>query len=318
MTTTLSSKTFYRNLSHFGRFCVSGKDAAALLHHLTTNDIKKLESGAGCDAVLLTSKARILDWLEIWRDGEQYLVLTSPNRRAIFAPHAQKFILYRQEVKIEDISETGACFGLFGGELPKVLAGWESGSVLDSPMHSLQKTEIDGTAVTFSRTRRLPGTGVLLWSDDAAKLQELVENSSAQLCDDALYNRLRVEAGIPVTGLELTEAVNPWEANFDSAISLDKGCYNGQEVVARLHSYKKIKQRLMGLQLENALPLGESIALKSEGRAAGMLTSSAVSPELGAIGLGYIRTNYQKEGQVLELESTPAQKVTVQALPFEL
>lgn len=317
MTTTLSSKTYYRNLSHFGRFRIGGKDATDLIHHLTTNHIKKLRPNEGCDAVLLTSKARVLDWLEVWREEDGYLLVTSPNRRAIFTPHAQKFILYRQDVKIKDVSEQGAWFGIFGGELSKVLAKWQCESILDMPMNSLLQTEVEGVAVTLSRTRRLPGTGVLLWSDDAEKLGAIIQNSTAELCEDALYNRLRIEAGVPVTGLELTEAVNPWEANFDDAISLDKGCYNGQEVVARLHAYKKIKQRLMGLRLEHALPLGESIALKSDGRAAGMLTSSADSPEFGAIGLGYVRSNYQEEGQVLDLESTPAQKVTVCALPFK-
>ena len=131
------------------------------------------------------------------------------------------------------------------------------------------------------------------------------------------YNALRIEAGIPVAGLELTEEINPWEANLDFAISLDKGCYNGQEIVARLNTYQKIKKRLMGLRLESALENGPRVALKSESRDAGVLTSSAISPRLGAIGLGFIRTEWQEESRDLQLKSTPSQRATVAFLPFE-
>lgn len=298
-------------MSHFGRFRVSGKDAAVLLHHLTTNNIKKLQDGQGCDAILVSNKARVLDWLQVWRDGEHYLVLTSPNRRAMFAPHAQKFVLYRQDVKIEDVSESGAMLGFFGENALGVLpASGES-----APLNSLIQTEIDGAPFCFSRTRRLPQNGVLAWSENAEALQKLARDSDAQNCDDATFNALRIAAGIPVTGLELTEEINPWEANLDFAISLDKGCYNGQEVIARLHSYKKVKQRLMGLKLENTFPPGERIPLKSEARNAGVLTSAA---SLGddVIGLGFVRGDFQNVGEVLETGSTPSQKAVVCELPF--
>src|SRR5690606_29357024 len=163
-----------------------------------------------------------------------------PNRRAMFAPHAQKFVLYRQDVKIEDVTESGALLGIFGDNLPGVLEQLNSTALLDAPLNTVVKTEANGLAISLMRTRRLPGNGVLLWSEAAAKLQALVQSLSLSPCDDATYNALRIQAGIPVAGLELTEDINPWEANFDFAISLDKGCYNGQEVVARLNTYKKI------------------------------------------------------------------------------
>src|SRR4051812_33868568 len=103
-----------RAMNHWGRFRVTGKDAGALLHHLTTNDIKKLKVNEGCDAALITSKGRLMDLLSIWRDAEGYTVLTSPNRRALFAPHARGFILYRQEVTVEDVSDSGHWRALFG------------------------------------------------------------------------------------------------------------------------------------------------------------------------------------------------------------
>ena len=304
-------------MSHFGRFRVAGKDAAVLLHHLTTNNIKKLQDGQGCDAISISNKARVLDWLCIWREGADYIVLTSPNRRASFAPHAQKFVLYRQEVKIVDETENGVMFGLFGDNAREVLTAWNAQEILDAPLNSISQIEIQGVLVKISPTRRLPAKGVLLHSDNRKGLEQLIFNCGATLCDDATYNALRIEAGIPVAGLELTEDINPWEANLDFAISLDKGCYNGQEIVARLNTYQKIKQRLMGLRLESALENGPRVALKSESRDAGVLTSSAISPRLGAIGLGFVRTQWQEETSELQVQSNPPQKAVVSALPFE-
>jgi folate-binding protein YgfZ len=309
----MTSKLYYRAMSHFGRFRVSGKDAATLLHHLTTNNIKKLQSGQGCDAILVSNKARVLDWLQIWRAGDDFLVLTSPNRRAMFSPHAQKFVLYRQDVKIEDVSENGAMLGFFGDGAPGVLPATGQ----NAPLNALVKTEIDGAVFCFSRTRRLPKNGVLVWSEHAEKVQKFARDFDAQNCDDATFNALRIAAGIPVAGLELTEEINPWEANLDFAISLDKGCYNGQEVIARLHTYKKIKQRLMGLKLKNAFAAGERIPLKSGERNAGVLTSSAPAQN-GAIGLGFVRSDFQNVGEALEVGSTPGQKAVVCDLPLEL
>ena len=90
--TAATQSVAYRDLSHFGLFRVTGAEAAALLHHLTTNDIKKLVPGRGIDAALVNNKARLLDVLTIIRPEEapgQYRVLTSPNRRELFAPHAR-------------------------------------------------------------------------------------------------------------------------------------------------------------------------------------------------------------------------------------
>src|SRR5438874_1079037 len=128
----------WRNLSHFGRFRFAGADAATLLHHLTTNDIKSLKPGESCEAVLVNHKARVLDWLTILRQDDALLIITSPNRRALLRPHAEKFILFRQDVKIEDVTESAAMWGLFGPRAEEFL---QSRGVAATP------------------TRRLPGSG---------------------------------------------------------------------------------------------------------------------------------------------------------------
>ncbi len=307
----------WRDMSHFGRFRVAGADAAQLLHHLTTNDIKGLRLDAGCDAALISSKARLLDLLTIFRSGEGYLVVTSPNRRAMFKPHAQQFILFRQDVRIEDITEATALFGVFGPQAQRVLE--TTGATPNEALNTVQTFDFAGATLFAARTKRLPLGGFFLWSDNKEKLAQLVQESGAPLCDNETYNLLRIESGIPAAGLELTEDVNPWEANLGTEISLHKGCYNGQEVVARLNTYKKVKQRLRGLKLEKPLPLpmGERASLSAGERAAGLVTSSTVSPRFGPVALAYVRGDYSEVGQQLQLAwQDETQTATVVDLPF--
>jgi folate-binding protein YgfZ len=242
-----ASRAVWRDMTHWGRIAVGGADGGALLHHLTTNNIKGLRAGQGCDTALINSKGRLLDLTSVFRRDEDYLVLTSPNRRDMFVPHAQKFVLYRQDVKLHDVTSDSAMFGIFGSQLEDALTALDIAS-LPQESGNFARFNQDDVAFYAARTRRLPGEGVLLWSDNLPGLRRLVEQSNVPLCDNETYNVLRVEAGIPVAGMELTEAINPWEAGLDSAISLHKGCYNGQEIVARLNTYKKVKQGLQGLR----------------------------------------------------------------------
>ncbi len=284
----------WRDMNHFGRFLVRGKDAAPLLHHLTTNDIKGLKVGQSCEAALINSKARMLDLLSIFRRENDFLVVTSPNRREMFAPHLRAFVLYRQDVEIEDISERGALFGLFGAQPNRVLDN-ENASFLVAP------------------TTRLPLNGVLLESDARDELTQFVQQSGVSLCDNETYNVLRVESGVPTTGLELTEAVNPWEAGLNDTISLNKGCYNGQEIVARLNTYQKVKRSLRGLKLSGDETI--SIKLKADGKEAGFISSRVVSPRFGAIALAYVRGDFVETETQLQVEDS-SQTAVVCDLPF--
>lgn len=303
-----------RDVSHFGRFLVSGKDAVALLHHLTTGDIKRLKPNSCGDAVLVSNKARVLDWLSIFRLNEGFFVLSSPNRRELFAPHAQRFVLFRQDVKIEDVSASTAMFGVFGPDTAKVLSSHGEPPIEDG---QVRQSHWDGVPVRLARTHRLPFGGYWIWSHEREKLQRLMQQNSTVSVDAETFNVLRVESGLPVTGLELTENINPWEAHLDESISLNKGCYNGQEIIARLNTYQKVKQRLCGLKLETPIDMATGAELTADGRAAGAITSSVLSPRFGPIALAYVRGEWQEPGQRLRvIFNGNEQAATIAALPF--
>ena len=285
----------WRDISHFGRFRLSGRDAAALLHHLTTNDIKKLKVGEHCEAALITAKARLIDWLSIYREQDSFVVWTSPNRRELFAPHVHKFILFGQDVTIEDITETTRALAVFGP--------------------NAQDINVDLARVGGFQSARWPNGGWSLWSENQSDLQPYQRGANV---DATTYNVLRIEAGLPVAGLELSEDFNPWEAGLNSSISLHKGCYNGQEIVARLNTYQKIKQHLRGLKIESDdAATWENATLHSAERNVGRVTSCVASPRFGTIALAYVRNDWAAPGNVLQVlageNSAPA---TVGELPF--
>ncbi len=286
----------WRDISHFGRFHLSGRDAGALLHHLTTNDIKKLKVGEQCNAALITAKGRLLDWLSVMRDENGYLVWTSPNRREMFAPHVRKFILFGQDVKIDDLSDSTRAIALFGPQS--------------------QTIKPDFTKIQGFYNARWPFGGWWLWSANESVLREYQRGSEI---DGPTYNVLRVEAGLPIAGAEISEEFNPWEAGLNSSISLHKGCYNGQEIVARLNTYQKIKQRLSGLKIEDAsAETWQNALLQCEERNVGMMTSCVDSPVLGTIALAYVRSDWAAPGTTLQvLANGQRATATVVKLPFE-
>jgi folate-binding protein YgfZ len=124
---------------------------------------------------------------------------------------------------------------------------------------------------------------------------------------------LRIEAGTPRLGRELGEEVLPQEAGLDHAVSTTKGCYTGQEVMARIRTYGQVKHRLVGLRVEADAPPAPGTPLEVEGARVGEVTSAALSPHAGAIALGYLRRPHDEPGTRVRAGGASAQ---VARLPF--
>ncbi|MEO6909212.1 MAG: glycine cleavage T C-terminal barrel domain-containing protein, partial [Abditibacteriaceae bacterium] len=190
--------------------------------------------------------------------------------------------------------------GVFGEDAHDIVSVYLSP---DAPLNKneIRRIKINDVPVDVLHTDRLPGGGFLLVTPSAETAQQIQEKLKLPECDNQTYNILRVEAGVPVAGLEITEAHNPWEANLDSMISLHKGCYNGQEIIARLNTYEKVKQHLKGLRLSEAVPPNAETTLQSDGKNAGEITSIVNSPRCGNIALAYIKKSCEPAGTVLKV-----------------
>ena len=287
--------------SDVGRLLVRGRDALDLLHRLSTNDLRGLGEGEGRATVFTTNKGRILDLVTLHRLPGALLALCGEGRAAPLRDWIDKYT-FREEVSVEDGTEGHGAIGFYGPLAGRVVAALWGQAAAGLPLHHLAEVPAGNERAHLVRTFPLGGDGYLLTAPvealEAVRGRALqadgvrpVEASSA--CLDAL----RIEAGLPAAGRELTEEYNPWEARLEDAISLDKGCYVGQEVIARLHTYKKVSRLLVRLTAtgDEAASAGEVVipgaAIQVGGATSGVVTSSARLPGGvdQVVALGYVR-----------------------------
>jgi len=258
---------------------MGGNDRQDFLHRLSTNDILGLKAGAGCFTLLLNTRGRILDLLHVMSMEDHLLIIASPGGGGKAKQHLEQY-LFREAVSIEP-ADSLAGLGLYGpGAGP--LLGQAAGGAWDGlPLCHHTLAAIAGEPVLVARTWPLAGSGflVLCPGERTQAVLEALTACGALAASSERMEYLRVEALVPGWGTELSEDFNPWEISLDGAISLTKGCYLGQEVVARLHSYRKVQRRLVGLEIEaGSIPVSGSPLLRGS-ETVGLLTSVVGSQE---------------------------------------
>ena len=310
------SSAVMRDASHWGRIRISGADHLSFLHRMTTNDFNNLMPGTGFEAVFVESRARILDVGTFYHSNDSTFTVLSPQGIKKIPAWLERYI-FTEKIFFEDITATTAMLDLIGPQAAAIAAflGDESDAAvhqwLNDPTHKgLWLVPLDFCGHRGLRVAGSPERIGLVW-------EELLAGGVRPIGEES-WEILRIEAGLPLFGRELTEEYNPWEANLGHAIHLNKGCYIGQEVIARLHTYDKIKQHLMGLRLSSGRPPAPRTPLRVEQRAAGKITSSVHSPWLGQnIALAYVRRAYCVPGTEVECEiDATVYKAEVTALPF--
>jgi folate-binding protein YgfZ len=247
---------------------LTGGDRAAFLHNMTTNDVKGLAPGQGCPAVVVNQRGLILDWVGVYAGAEEHWVIGSPGKAAELMAWFDKYLI-TEDVALEDRSQD-----LWLGPGP---GGFDH----------------DGKAFG---TYGVDGPGAFYLEKPAAR---------EVATDD--WEALRVQAGLPLVGKELTEQRNPWEGRLDESISLAKGCYLGQEIVARLNAYDKVQRYMVGLAWETAPAEGEKLFL--EDKEVGYVSS--VQPK---IGLGFAKGAQAQPG--MRLQTASGISMTVEDRPF--
>lgn len=291
---------------------VSGGERTRWLDGMITNDVEALEKrgpGAGCRALLLTHQGRIVADLYVLRLEEAYLLELSAGALEAVLGHIERYII-ADDVEISDESDATARLALEGPRSAQVLAE-AVGAPAEIPDGGWAAVEIAGAklwAAAFSWTRQ-PAVQLLVPAGAAAAVTAALREAGTPLGlidgDAETLECLRIEAGEPAMGREIDESVLPAELGLDAAISETKGCYTGQEVVARMRSRGRANHRLVGLRFEGALPAAGT-ELRHEGRAAGELTSVVQSPSEGAIGLGYVKAALAEPGTRLEVDGAAA------------
>jgi folate-binding protein YgfZ len=289
--------------SERGKLALTGPDAKAFLNGQVSNDVESLSPGHGCYATLLTHKGkmqadlRVLDTgVELWLDTERVAL------QAVFDAIRRFSIGY--EVGLEKRTLEQALFSLIGPAARAV-----AGATDLVAEHDNVSGELGGAPVLLVATDL--GVDVVCAAGDGAAVRAALLQAGAIEADEAAAEVLRVESGRPRYGVDLDDSVIPQEAGLnDRAVSFTKGCYVGQETVARLHYRGKPNRHLRGLRLSAPVSAGEE--LRVDDRVVGRVGSSVISPVLGPIALALVRREAPPGTRV----STGEASAEVVELPF--
>lgn len=272
---------------------LTGPDRVRFLHGMVTNDIKRLAVGHGCRAALLSQKGRFVADLIVYAHADELWVETDRSTFAkvweILSHH-----IIADDVELVDRSGDFPLAGLYG-----------FGSPL--PVEVAPHVLVAHQGVLVAGTRELGAPGLRIFGKNT--LGDGVERLSSEG-----FEMRRIEAGTPRYGLDMDEDRLFLEAGIEDAVSYDKGCYLGQEVVARAQSRGQLNRRLVGLLFDNQLPERGSKLASADRPEAGFVTSAAFSTVLGRpVGLGYVHRTAWTPGTVLQCGN---QSATVTALPI--
>lgn len=269
-----------------GKLALSGEDAAELLDGLLSNDVGALADGNGCWATLLTPKGRMLAEVRVLRCGEEYaLDCDRVSLQALWDALNNMQIGHRVTLHKRTLQRT--LLSVLGPRAAEVVG-------VDPGAQELRHVaaEIDGLPVRAVRTAL--GVDVFALSEHAARLSRAIGAPSAA---EATVEGLRIELGQPRYGVDMDATTMPQEAGIHTrTVSYSKGCYVGQETVARLYWKGKPNRHLR--LLECSEPLGRGCELELEGSVVGNVSSSVLSPLRGPLALGLIRRSAEVGAQL--------------------
>ncbi len=296
---------------------ISGEDRYVFLQRQTSNNLDLLQPGKSITSILLSPTARILDVLRLIDMGEYILTLTLPAHGADTLRYLKNRIFFMDKVELTDISPEFSQTNLEGPGAGDVLRklGVQAPQGRDEPARAIF---LDKPLLVLEEPG-LVGRGFRLLAaaeNQAQLIQTLSELGVAPLSPES-YHILRIEAGLPGAGAELSEAYTPLEVGMGYALSDNKGCYPGQEVIARQITYDKVTQQMVGLRLDGYVEPGAT--LFAADKPAGTVTSSVVSPRFGLIALGVVKRPYHEVGTTLNIQNNSSVNPTrakVVSLPF--
>ena len=287
-----------------GRLALTGADRRAFLHGQVTNDVEGLEPGRGCYAALLTHKGKMLSDLRVLDLGDELLLsceraglqeLFNMIRRYKLGSDVE---LHKRTLEMGELS-------LIGPDARRIAVA----DGLGPAEHDSARASIGGHPVVLAATD--VGVDVFCDAQHTDEVRAALVAAGAAEVGEAAAEVLRIEHGRPRFGLDLDDSVIPQEAGLNErAVSFTKGCYVGQETVARLFYRGKPNRRLRGLRL--SAPVEPGTPLRLGEREVGRVTSAAVSPSFGPIGLAIVRRE-AAPGDALQAGEATA---TVAELPF--
>ncbi|MFW5709220.1 MAG: hypothetical protein ACOCX5_03265 [Chloroflexota bacterium] len=301
--------------SHEGRILLTGRDRIDLLNRISTNELLNLSEGQGRATILVNANGRVLDRIVVYhRDENAILVTSGPGRNNAVGNYLQANIFYQDQVAITNLRATTSAFALHGPRADSIIA-LLSADALGLHTYGLLQTRVDDIEITLLRVHPLSEAAwtIIVSSEQAPKLwQHLIALRSehgVQPAGGLTYNALRIRAGWPGEGSELTDAYIPLELGLWDEVSFAKGCYTGQEIIARMESRGRLAKALVRVDLDTMMKAPADIFAGS--RLIGKLTSSTQTPLGELFAMGVVKVDYARAGARVKIGSVDGPEATV-------
>jgi folate-binding protein YgfZ len=291
------SSVSFADVGRQDRLELTGRDRVRWLHGQVTNDIKALANGAGCRAVHLTPKGKMFADLTVRCEPERLVLTVEGGHGAALAARFAKFIVM-DDAAVEEISDREGVLLIAGPEAPAALARLTGDESWDLAAYHHRGARIAGFAVTIvaSAWTGERGYEICCAADAAENVARALLAAGIAPCGELAFDTLRIEAGWGRFGRDFGDEHLPVEAGLEHAISYTKGCYVGQEIIARLRTYGQPAKLLSGLASDQLTPAGAVVA-DDHGIDVGVVSSSVHSPTLERpIALAVLRREAAKSG----------------------
>ena len=287
------------DLSSRGRLLVSGSEAVMFLNGLITNDVKTLAVNSWMPAVFPNVQGRLLAAVRIIHRADGFLIDTERPTLETVAKLLERFTL-AGDFRVTDLTSETATLSLQGAKAPEVMLqalGETAANLERQQMSTVQLPSDSNVSIIRATHTAEDGFDLFVERDEAQALHNSLTKAGAHPVGPDSLEVFRIEAGIPRYGVDMDETNVVTETNLDDAVSFTKGCYIGQEIIARIKYRGHVAKKLTGLLFENEVALDRGAKIFSDDKEIGRVTSPTFSPRLGrTIALGYLKYDYLSPG----------------------
>jgi folate-binding protein YgfZ len=288
--------------SYLGKIAVKGQDALDLLNRVSTNDLQYLAVGTMCDTVFASPKGRLIDYCRVINSGEELILIGSFFHVNHLIEWINRFIIL-EDVEVSDVSAEYTWLTLIGPHSKMFLGQLTTKALTDNEEAIWLEIKGKNFPVLKNISFKYPAYNFFFKNTDALSiisvLKDHLDSFKGYLIGDTAFQITRVESGMPDWGTEITQDYNPHEARLTDFVSFTKGCYTGQEVIARLDTYDKVQKYLMIVELSEKLSQMPPFEVFIDEEQVGHLTSYTYNPVTEkSVGLAYIKKMYTTENDL--------------------
>lgn len=276
---------FMADRSALGVLLLKGETRLTLINRMSTNDVVNLGSGEGAATVLTSDIGRMIDRLFMYATSDSVYVLTGEDNADNIARYLLRFVFFNDDFHLQNIGSETAIWAVYGTGAAAGLTAAGFGET-DLPLHHWKQVEIAGATAYLHKTDPILGDGYFVMCGEVVrpKIAAALQAAGVEAVDATTFEADRIASGLPRFGREITLDYIPLEAGLWGDVSFNKGCYTGQEIIARMESRGKLAKQLVRLRTEGVVEAGSDVS--ANGKKVGTVTSSAET-----VALAYVKTS---------------------------